>query len=247
MVRPGSSCPSCGHQVRWFDNVPIVSWLVLRGRCRDCGARISAQYPIIEAATAAGFVLVGWWWLSGVRLSPTSVLIGDLLILVALCWFLAAGIALAVIDARVQRLPDVIVLPTASVVAVILVIAAALTGEWMPLVTAVGAAVVLALFYLILAFAVPGGMGFGDVKLALPIGLLLGWFGIPSVLIGAFGAFVLGGVYGIILMMLRRRGAKGRMAFGPWMILAAWVGIIAGDWIADGYLRLIGMSTEGVM
>jgi len=246
IVRPRSSCPACGHPIRWFDNVPLVSWFALRGRCRDCGSRISARYPLVEAATTAGFALVGSWWLRGTGHASAAQLVGEVSVLVALLWFLAAAIALAVIDARVHRLPDVIVLTTAGAVAVLLVTAAAVTGSWGALATAGIGAVSLTVLYLLLAVLVPGGMGLGDVKLALPIGLLLGWFGVPSLIVGGFGAFLLGGLYGLILVLLRQRGRRGKVAFGPWMLLAAWVGIVAGNPIADGYLGLFGLAPGGV-
>lgn len=245
VVRPRSACPACGHPIRWYDNLPILSWLVLGGRCRDCRAPIPARYPLVEASTAAAYVLVGWWWLSGLRTAPLADAIADLLLLTALLTFLAASIVLAVIDARVHRLPDAIVLPTAVAVAVLLTAAAWLAGDWADLGTAGIGATALAAFYLLLAIIVPGGMGLGDVKLALPIGLLLGWFGIPSLVVGALGAFLLGGAYGLILVLLRRRGRRGRVAFGPWMLLAAWVGIIAGNAIAGAYLRLFGLQMGG--
>jgi len=243
IVAPPSACPACGHRIRPHDNIPILSWLLLRGRCRDCGAGIAARYPLVEAATAALFVLVGVAFLPGVMLatSPWSALAAGA-VLVAYLWLAGASIALAAIDLDVHRLPNAIVLPTFAIVAGILSLAAVLTAQWDALIRlGIGALVVGGLYFL-LAVAVPGGMGFGDVKLAPTLGAALAVLGWGPLAVGVLGGFVLGGVVGLVLVLARRAGRGSRVAFGPWMLAGAWVGILGGEPIARAYLSLFGLG-----
>ena len=148
LSRPGSQCPACGHPIRRRHNVPLLGWLVLRGRCADCSTRISARYPAVELVTALLFVAVT------ARLAQL-----DLLAAVpAFLWFVAMGIALALIDLEVRRLPDSITLPAYPVLAALLVVAALVDGQPDALLRAgLGALASFALYYL-LAAARPGGM-----------------------------------------------------------------------------------------
>ncbi len=233
IVRPASACPACGHEIAWYDNIPIVSWLVLRGRCRNCAAPISVRYPLVEAGTAIAFALVVWGPYGG--LYPFA-------LLPALLYWAAVGIALTLIDLDHHRLPNVIVLPSYIVTAALLLLASVLTGDYGRLISAAIGCVALFGFYWLLATAYRGGMGFGDVKLAGVLGMLLGWVGWPALIVGAFAAFLLGGVVGGILMIGHRATRKSRIPFGPFMIAGAWVGIIAGSAIADSYLTLTGLA-----
>lgn len=229
VVRPPSACPACGHRIRPRDNVPVVSWLVLRGRCRDCGAPISSRYPWVEATTGVLFAVVAWW------LGPSWAL--------PAFWYLAAiSVALCLIDLDVHRLPDAIVLPSYPVAVVLLALASwnpSGSSDFAPLLRSLGAGAVLLAFYLILVVAYPAGMGLGDVKLAGVLGLYLGWVGWPAVLLGAFAAFLLGGVYGMVLILLGRAKRKSSVPFGPWMLLGCAVGLVAGSDVLGWYLRLL--------
>lgn len=229
VVRPPSACPACGHAIRPRDNVPVVSWLLLRARCRDCGEPISARYPAVEATTAALFVLATWWLLgrdAGLWLLPAV-------------WYLVAiGVALTLIDIDTHRLPDKIVLPSYLVVGVALVVASAGTGQWDALLRAAVGMAALWLFYFALVMIYPAGMGFGDVKLSGVLGMALAWFGWGPLVVGAFAAFACGGLFAVVLMMLRRAGRKSQVPFGPWMLVGAAVGAVAGQTIWDTYLRL---------
>lgn len=233
IVRPPSACPQCGHEIAWYDNIPILSWLVLGGKCRNCKARISARYPLVEAATAVAFGVVG----AGAYLGgyPAA-------LLPALLYWAAIGIALTLIDLDHHRLPNVIVLPSYIVTAVLLVLASVLIGDYARLLTAaIGCAVLFALYW-ILAMAYPGGMGFGDVKLAGALGMLLGWLGWAPLVVGAFSAFLLGGLIGALLMIGRRATRKSRIPFGPFMLIGAAVGVFAGVGIANLYLTATGIA-----
>lgn len=242
IVAPPSACGSCGHEVRGYDNIPLVSWLVLRGKCRDCAAPISVRYPLVELAGAVFFGVVAWRFVPEVLASIGGpALAAGIVQLVAYLYFAAISLALALIDLDTRRLPDVIVLPAYVVGAVLLTVTAALSGAWLPLLTAGIGMLGMGGVYLALAVARPGGMGMGDVKLAGVTGLLLGWLGVPELLVGGIAGFVLGGVFGITLL-LAGRGRRTAVAFGPWLLAGAWVGILAGEPIAAGYLTLFGIT-----
>jgi leader peptidase (prepilin peptidase) / N-methyltransferase len=226
VVSPPSACPRCGHAIRPRDNVPVLSWLALRGRCRDCAAPIAARYPAVELATGLAFVLVGaglgWSWA-----------------LPAFLYLTAIAIALALIDLEVHRLPDAIVLPAYPVTAVLLAVASWGEGEWGALLRAAIGGVVLWAVYFALAVAKPGGMGFGDVKLAGVLGASLAWAGWGSLVVGAFAAFLIGGVFSIGLLVTGRATRSSGIPFGPWMLLGAALGIAVGEPLLDGYLGLV--------
>lgn len=233
IVRPPSACPSCGHEIAWYDNIPIVSWLVLRARCRACGAHISVRYPLVEAGTGAAFALVvGAAYLG---MYPFAVL-------PAILYWAAVGIALTLIDLDHHRLPNAIVLPSYLVTAALLVLASVLTGEYERLLSAAIGGAALYVLYWLLAVGYRGGMGFGDVKLAGVLGMLLGWLGWAALVVGAFSAFLLGGVVGVALMIGRRATRKSRIPFGPFMMAGAVVGVFVGRPIADLYLTVTGLA-----
>lgn len=243
VVRPPSACGACGREIRWFDNVPVLSWLVLGGRCRDCKASISVRYPLVEFGTALAFAGVAALFLPPLLTSVgVAQSLAALLVLVAYLYLAASGIALALIDLDVHRLPNSLVLPGYAVGASLLGTAAVLSGEPGRLLSAGIGALGLAAFYLLLAVARPGGMGMGDVKLAGVLGMFLGFVGWGALVVGAFAAFVLGGLFSIALILARRAGRAARIPFGPWMLAGAWLGIIAGEWIAGGYLSIIGLG-----
>jgi leader peptidase (prepilin peptidase)/N-methyltransferase len=237
---PSSHCPTCGHAIRWFDNIPVISWLVLRGRCRDCGSRISLRYPAVELGTGVSFALVALWFVTA-RMPLHSSVTAGALELVAFLYLAAISIALALIDLDVFRLPNAIVLPAYVAGTLLLGLSALFDGDAFDLVRAAIGAAGLFLFYFLIVIAYPKGMGLGDVKLAGVLGLFLAWTGWGSLVVGAFAAFLLGGLFGILLLVSRRVGRKSRIPFGPWMIAGSWVGIAAGERIAGEYLALFGL------
>ena len=242
VVRPRSACPNCGHEITARDNVPVLSWLVLRGKCRDCAEPISKRYPLVELAGAAAFVIVGVWAAPAISAAPNALLvIAAVLRLLAFLYLAAVSVALAIIDVETHRLPNPIVLPGYAVGVVLLGTAAALAGDWVGLGRMAAGAGILFVFYFLLAFISPRGMGMGDVKLAGVLGLFLGSLGWGQLAVGAGAAFVLGGLFSIILLITRRVGRKGGIPFGPWMLLGAWVGVFAGSAIAEGYLSIVGL------
>jgi leader peptidase (prepilin peptidase) / N-methyltransferase len=225
LVRPGSHCPHCGNEVRNRHNVPVLGWLLLRGRCADCQAAISARYPIVETGTAMLFVAVaakfGWSWE-----------------LPAYLYLAAIAIALAAIDLDVLRLPDQIVLPSYGVALILLLPAMIVERSWAAGLRGLIAAAVLYAFYRLLAM-IPRGMGGGDVKLAPLLGLYLGWLGWSSVAVGAFAGFLLGGLVGVALMAFKLAGRKSRVPFGPYMLAGAFLAVFAASPIAGWYTSLL--------
>jgi leader peptidase (prepilin peptidase)/N-methyltransferase len=227
VVRPPSACPACGHRIRARDNVPVLGWLLLRGRCRDCGAPISARYPLVEAGTGALFGLVAWRFVDQPWALPAFLYLG------------ALAVALALIDLDVHRLPDLLVLPSYPVLGVLLVVASAGSGDWAALLRAAIGGVGLWGLYFLLAVVREGGMGFGDVKLAGLLGAAMAWLGWGPFAVGAFAAFLTGGLFGIALMLVRRAGRRSKVPFGPWMLLGAAIGVAWGADLWEAYTGLL--------
>ena len=247
IVSPPSTCPRCGARIRWYDNIPVVSWLVLRGKCRDCGSSISLRYPLVELGTGVLFTVVGLGFPVGEVSTGPTVGAGfgfaaSIVALLAFLYLAAVSVALAMIDLDTSTLPNKLVLPVYPVGVLLLGSASVLSGEYWPLAQAGIGMVALLLLYLLLAIVKPGGMGMGDVKLAGALGLFLGWLGWSTLLVGAFSAFIFGGLFAIALLLLGKTGRKSRIPFGPWMLLGAWVGTLAGDEIAGWYLGLFGLA-----
>ncbi|MFL6159569.1 MAG: prepilin peptidase [Marmoricola sp.] len=225
VVSPPSHCPSCDHEIRNRHNIPVLGWILLRGKCFDCGEPFSVRYPLVEAATGALFAGVA------VRFDDEPRLLAAYLV------FAALAIALALIDLDVRRLPNVLVLPAYPVLAVLL----AVGGDGHALLRAGMAAAALFAFYFVVAVAAPGSMGFGDVKLAGVVGGVLGYLSWGALLVGAFGAFLIGSVIGVGLMVLGSAGRKTAVPFGPFMLLGAWVSILGASGLGESYLRTLGV------
>ncbi len=225
VVRPPSACPACASPIRPRDNVPVAGWVLLRGRCRDCAARISPRYPVVEAATGVLFAVLA------LRLGPDPVL-------PAYLYLAAVGIALALIDLDVRRLPDALTLPAYPVTAGLLGLGAALGSDSGQLLRALLGALAMAGCYLVLFLAHPRGMGFGDVKLSGVLGLATAWFGWAELLVGLFAGFLLGGLWGIALLASRRASRSSALPFGPFMLAGALLAVLVGGPLAQAYLRL---------
>lgn len=233
-----SHCRSCGARVRARHNVPVLSWLALSGRCRDCRTPIGVRYPLVEAGTGAAFAAIAGWAasLEGVEGAGRWLLTGTL------CGFAAVSIALALIDLDTHRLPSVILGPAYPVVAALLAVTSAVTGDGAALGRAAAGLVLLGLGYYVVHAVRPDGMGFGDVKLAGLIGLVTGYVGWGALAVGAFAAFVLAGGYGAVLIATGRADRRSGLAFGPWMLAGGWLGLAAGAPLATGYLQVTGLS-----
>jgi leader peptidase (prepilin peptidase)/N-methyltransferase len=250
-IVPGSRCPKCGAPIKPRQNVPVLSWVFLRGRCAECGEGISARYPIVELVTGAAFALIAWVALRSTSYDLLAPIAGGSggtaaretvafwLVLGAFLYFAAISIVLTLIDLDTRRLPNAIVLPSYLVAGVLLTATAALATEWDALLrSGIGMAILYA-FYFLLRRIRRGGMGGGDVKLAGVVGIYLGWLGWGALVVGCFAAFVLGGLFGLVLIALHRAGRKTAIPFGPWMLAGAWVGIFFGQPIANWYMGML--------
>lgn len=201
-------CPQCGAAL-----LP-TAWRALppTGRCPRCRQRIGPAPGLVEAVAAATLALLAW------RVSAP-------LPLAALCWAAVFGVVLAFVDVAVHRLPDRLTLPAAGGTAVLLGLSAAVDGDPRRYVVALASALGLAAFYLILALIAPAGMGLGDVKLALCVGLAAGWFGWPATVMAAMAGFLLAGFYAVALLVTGKVGRKDHIPHGPFMLLGALVAV----------------------
>jgi leader peptidase (prepilin peptidase)/N-methyltransferase len=217
---PNSHCPSCKAPLRIVDNLPVLSYLVLRGKCAHCGTRISARYPVVEAATALLSALVAWHfgfgWAGGLALVFTWVLI-----------------ALTFIDADTTLLPDSLTLPLLWLGLLVNV-----NGIFAPLQDAViGAAagylILWSIYWLFKLVTGKEGMGYGDFKLLAALGAWMGWkMLLPIVLISS----VVGAVVGVVLMILARRGRDIPIPFGPYLAAAGFITLLVGQPLAARFL-----------
>lgn len=228
ILRPGSRCPRCEAPIQVRDNIPVLSWLLLRGRCRSCREPIPAGYPLVEVGSAA------LWVLAGVRFGPGAAA-------VAFGVFFSVLLSLSVIDLELSILPDRITLPAMVVsLAVLPVLAVTLDNPRRAIIgAAVGGAVYAGgLLFTLLAFeliAKKEGMGFGDVKLAVVLGLWLGWLDPLLILFAVIAASVLGLVVGTGYFVVRRKSMP--FPFGPWLALGAIVVICSSRVILDSYVH----------
>jgi leader peptidase (prepilin peptidase) / N-methyltransferase len=227
VVRPRSRCPRCGSEIRPIDNVPVVSYVLLRGRCRRCGARVSPEYPLTELAT-------------GILFAAAAAVHRDLFVAGVVAPFLAVMVAVGLIDARWRIVPNRIVYP-----AVLVALGALSVGHVAGApVDAVRGLIGLALYagpLFLVALVVPHGMGMGDVKLAALIGLVLGSLGLAYVAVAAGVGIVVGGLGAIVAMAVFRLGRKQHIPFGPFLAGGAAVAALAGRPIAEFYLTLLGV------
>jgi len=223
VLRPPSACPSCGHRIRARDNVPVLSWLLLRGRCRDCGERISVRYPIVEAGTGALFAAV-------------AAVIGLHWVLPAYLWFAGVAAVVAVVDLDVRRIPNRILFPGIVVGTVLLVAGAVADGEsWPALVRALGGGGAYFGFLLVVALVARGGFGFGDVKLAFLLGEFLAYRSWATLAVGALAAFLLGGLVALGLLAARRVSRKDVIPFGPALVAGALLALAVAEIVVDWY------------
>lgn len=232
-----SHCPQCNAQINWYQNIPVVSYCALRGKCASCGLPISLRYPAVELAGAASFAWVTAWFGSRLDLSTTV----TVLVIVGLLWLLAAGIALSLIDFELQLLPTVIIYPTLAVLLVTLGGASILEADYAQLLRALLGMGALGLFYGLIWFAKPGAMGFGDVRLSLVLGFTLAWFSWGLLIFGTFAAFGLASIFGVVLMVRSNARGKTALPFGPWMILGTWISLFVGAPIIQVYLSFSGL------
>jgi leader peptidase (prepilin peptidase)/N-methyltransferase len=217
LVRPRSACVACSAEIAWYDNIPLVSYAILRGRCRSCGARIGLRYPAVELATA--LLVAASFWRFGFS--------GEAFVA---AYFCAALVVLSAIDAERRILPDLIVLPSwVLVLAAQIALYPGHTLEW------VAGSLGASLFLFLALVAYPRGMGMGDVKLALLLGAMLGKAVSVGLMVGMLSALV----FSTVLFAQHGLAAR-KMAipFGPFLAFGALVALFAGDAVLSAYLGL---------
>lgn len=226
LATPRSRCPHCGHAITALENIPILSYLVLRGRCSSCGAGISARYPLIEAATAALSMAVAWQF--GFAWETAAALV--------LTWAL---IALSVIDFDHHLLPDGITLPLLWF-GLVLSLFGLFTDSHDAIIGALAGYLSLwCVYWLFKLLTGKEGMGYGDFKLLALLGAWLGWtFLLPIVLLSS----LVGAVVGITLVLLRGRDRNIPIPFGPYLAAAGWISLLWGRNIIDAYWRWMGLT-----
>jgi leader peptidase (prepilin peptidase)/N-methyltransferase len=215
LIHPGSSCPGCGAAIVWYDNMPILSFLALRGCCRACAIPIPWRYPIVEAVTGVLFI-------------AASVAFGPTLDAVVAAALLAGLVALTVIDLERQLLPDVITLP--GILAGVLANLATGRVSWLDSLFGI---VVGGGLFLVIILVSGGGMGAGDMKLGAMLGAFLGW---KVVLLSIFVAVVVGGVLSVVLIASGIRGRKDPIPFGPFLAAGGAAGLFWGERVVQWYL-----------
>ena len=231
MVSPPSACTECGIRIKSYDNIPVLSWFILRGKCRACLSPISIRYPLVELSTGVVFGIVAWKFHGG-----------STLLMVAFLYLAAVGIVLAFIDLDTHTLPNRILIPSYFIGAILLGGAGLITGNYGAIFRSLVGMSALGIFYFGLALISPGGMGMGDVKFAGVLGLFLGYLGWDVLLVGALSAFLLGGLFALALILIRKVNRGSGIPFGPWMLTGAWVGIFFSASIIQQYFSLFGIS-----
>jgi leader peptidase (prepilin peptidase)/N-methyltransferase len=227
VVTPASHCPGCDAPISPRDNIPVLSWVLLRGRCRHCQVHISARYPLIELACAALFGAIGARFAHSWAL-PAYLVFG------------AGLLAISVIDLEHYIIPNRIVYPLGFASVPLLALGAGLEGEWWWFARAlIGAAGAFSALFVI-HVASPRGMGFGDVRLSFLIGLYLGYLGALDVPVGLFLGFAYGAVIGVLLIATGLRTRKQHVPFGPFLAAGAMTMILVGGPILDWYRALGG-------
>ncbi len=223
---PPSRCRHCGHRIRFLENIPIISYLVLRGRCSACGHPIGARYPLVEALTALLSIAVVWQF--GWSLEAAAALL--------LTWGL---IALAVIDLDTQLLPDGIVLPLLWLGLLVSVMGLFTDSRSAILGAAAGYLSLWTVFHLFRLLTGKEGMGHGDFKLFALFGAWLGWGHLLQIILLSA---VSGALVGLLLIVFRRHDRELPIPFGPYLAIAGWISLMWGDAINDAYLRWSGLT-----
>lgn len=225
VVSPPSHCPNCSYQIRWYDNIPVLSYLFLRGKCRGCGSHISLQYPFVELINGILTLLLF------LRFGPTPVF-------AALFIFCSALVVITFIDIEHQIIPDEISL---SGIVIGFVLSFFMQPGWFASLIGIllGGGSLLLVAWLYQKLTGKDGMGGGDIKLLGMMGAFLGWQAIPFII---FASSMIGSVIGVSIMLLQKKDSKLAIPFGPYLAFAAVLYIFYGQPLIRWYLELSGFS-----
>jgi len=224
VIYPSSHCPECGEKIKWYDNIPIISYLILRGKCRNCGKKISVQYPLIELLT--GILTAGVIWKYGISFVSLYFLILTYVLVVV-----------STIDLKTMLVPEKF--------CYFAMVAGILLSPFIPVISlkdsilgaSFGAGIILFIIETYYIFTGKEGMGYGDASIMAIIGAFLGW---EKVLLTIFFASLIGSVVGIALMVLKGKNAKFALPFGPFLSIGAYITILFGNEIIKWYLGKLG-------
>jgi prepilin signal peptidase PulO-like enzyme (type II secretory pathway) len=233
-----SFCPQCEKQIKWYDNIPVVSWLALRGRCRSCQKEISVQYPLVELATGFTFIFIGYFFLQNGFIDSgqarmTSV---DMISLIFWFFFGACLIVIFAYDLKHQIIPDEIIYTVLIAGLFYVAINFAFLGDYKYLVDHILSGLLAGgFFYLLAAVSKGKWMGGGDIKLVAFMGLVLGWQG---VLVALYTAFVLGAVVGVFVLATKQKKLSSKIPFGPFLVIGTFIGLLFSEQIIDFYVNM---------
>ena len=226
LALPRSACPSCNSQIKSYDNIPVISWIMLKGKCRACQAPVSARYPLVEALTAVMSAVVAWQLGFGL----------PALLLIAITWAL---IALTFIDIDKMLLPDQLTLPLLWLA---LLFSLSETAFVSPAQAIIGAAAgylsLWSVYWLFKLLTGKEGMGYGDFKLMAVFGALLGWQQLPLIILLSS---CVGAVVGITMLTIQGKDKATPIPFGPYIAAAGWIAMLWGEQITSAYLRYLGL------
>jgi leader peptidase (prepilin peptidase) / N-methyltransferase len=233
IVSGRSKCPECGHTIAALENIPVLSFMLLRGRCRHCGARISARYPLTEIVTGGLFALSAYKFV----VAPDDRSVGAFVTAAVFAAFFWALVVLTFIDLEYKLLPDRVVYPMFVAGWAGLAAAALVDDEPGRLLDAAVGAALFGGFFFVIVFVYPQGMGLGDVKLGFVLGSFLGFLGGPGlVLVGMFLSFLAGGLISVAVIVMRRGSRKTEIPFGPFLALGTVLAMAVGQSLLDAYL-----------
>jgi len=221
-----SYCPHCKHALQWIDLIPLISFFFLGGRCRYCHEKISVQYPIVEIATAVIFLLI-------FNIFPPISHMAEVINLIFLFYIASSLIVILVYDLKFYLIPDKVLFPAIIITLLYRLLLAGEGGIWNYILAALAASG----FFLFLFLLSRGEwMGFGDVKLAILLGLLLGF---PNILVGLFLAFLFGAIIGLGLLFLKKKGLKSEIPFAPFLIIGTFLAMFFGIQLIQWYSNFL--------
>lgn len=237
MMRGRSHCTSCNRTLAWYDLVPILSFIILRGQCRYCRNSISLQYPIVELASAVLFVFIAWH--ATQLFNPFSESLSYIFYSFFLFFVFSGLLVIFVYDIKHYLIPDKVLFPLIVLSALWHVVSVLFVDsyDYTMLLNALGAAgAVTAFFFALFFFSRGAWMGFGDVKLVFFMGLFLGY---PTIFVALFFAFTSGAIIGAVLIALQRKSLKSQVPFGPFLITGTFVAFFWGAQLVQWYLDIL--------
>ena len=230
VITPPSACPQCGHKLKWHENIPLLGYLILRGKCAGCGNPIGRIYPVTELITAVLFV-------ASFTPGPLPHFAGPSFALAAIA---TITVPLTLIDIRLYRLPNAITYTSGVLVILIASVQAVVTGDWtMWGISMLSGIVPAGMLFLIAVFS-RGGMGLGDVKLTLVLGWAAGMFGVKTALSAFVITFLIGGIYALGILLTKKGSGKNAIPFGPFLLAGFWITFLGGDFVQNVVLSLWG-------